>query len=221
MRNILIALGLMTLWHWWRAPTAPMTAQTPAPTPEPEVPKPLGKVAFVIGHNEGAKGAYAPAPMAVHEWTWSNRLAAQMRALAPSYGIELQVVRREHAGSYAREIDQAYAKIDGDVQLIAESHFNAGGGSYGAMLHSGSKAGALLAAHFANQMVDLFGWEVKLRALKRSDRGGRSVWAAKQPTVLLEPGFGDTPAHNQALHAAGPQALAHAYLKAFKSALET
>lgn len=214
MRTFLLMIGAVGLWAWLRGGDgAPVT-------PDPDPAKPLRKVAFVVGHNAKAKGAYAPAPMATFEYGWSQKIAHHMRVLGPSYGLQVQTINRQPAGSYAEEIDAAYALIDPENELIGESHFNAGGGDYGIMLHAGSEAGKAMATVFAKELEGLFGWKVRTRKLTRKDRGGRSVLAAKQPTVLLEPGFGDYKSHSARMHQLGPQAIAEAYLRAFAKALE-
>ena len=182
-------------------------------------PKPLEKVAFVIGHNAKAKGAYANAPLSKSEWDWSKEVAAHMVDYGPSYGLDVQVIYRPAIKSYSQQIKDAYAQVIEGTRFILESHFNAGGGKTALMLHSGSSKGAALGAIMAKACNDGLPWPCK--AQKIGSRGRASVVAHTAPTVLLEPFFGDNALHNREAHNLGPNHFAHIYLKGLSNACKS
>lgn len=179
-------------------------------------------VAILIGHNSKAKGAFSP-HLDVSEWTYNQRVFKAMKAGEAEYGLELrQFFRQRNPNGYSAEIKAAYADIDAwDPTVIVELHFNSGGGRGSEMLFlKGSKNGKKLAKAVQASVVEELGMKNRgAKARTRSQRGGSSLIAARAPTILTEPFFGDSRKDCQIMTTEGHAALARAYLIGIRDAL--
>ncbi len=118
------------------------------------------KLAVVIGHNSRQQGAVRK-DTGVSEYIWNGKLADIMESLAGEFGIEVKVFRREYVGSYSREIDAVYGKVDrwgpdGSLEL----HFNGNDdpkASGTEMLSSGTARSLALAQCVQNEVVIALG----------------------------------------------------------------
>lgn len=189
------------------ASAAPANPETPVKT----------RIALVVGHNEKAGGAYSNY-LGIDEYRFNSKVAAKLASLLNSDGMEAAVFFRHARGGYAAEIDTVYREVDKfNPRLALELHFNAGGGDYCCALAARkSNIGAAVAGRICAEIEACFGIR-SIGAVERSagDRGGRSLYAGKAPTVLLEPFFGDNRNHCGA--GMTPDALAQCYHTALKS----
>lgn len=173
----------------------------------------MSRVAVVIGHNASAQGAYSEF-LGQSEFPFNRAVFAEMARFAPSHGLTLAEFLRLDAGSYSREIDAVYDKADAwNPDVIVELHFNAGGGAGSEMLFAtGSAAGRALATALQEAVTDLGFADRGAKARSSADRGGRSLFASRHPTVICEPFFGDRESDCALVQRLGPGGLAAAYL---------
>lgn len=168
-------------------PSSPEAPVTPVKT----------RIALVVGHNEKAGGAYSDY-LGNDEYRFNSKVAAKLAALLKDDGMEAAVFFRQARGGYSAEIDAVYREVDRfNPRLALELHFNAGGGDYCcALVARKSNIGAAVAGRICAEIQGCFGIR-SIGAVERSssERGGRSLYAAKAPTVLLEPFFGDNRNH--------------------------
>jgi N-acetylmuramoyl-L-alanine amidase len=151
------------------------------------------KVGIVVGHNAVAKGARARAPLSVDEFSWNDLIADEMVRLARP-PLTVKKFHRQHLGSYSREIDEVYGRVDEfGADATVELHFNAAtpAATGTETLSSGSSGSMALAQSMQDAMLAALGRRdrgVKLKS--RTDRGGRSLHAGRAPAILVEPFFG-------------------------------
>lgn len=180
------------------------------------------RVAFLIGHNRNAQGAYSQ-HLGISEWKFNQRLYRHVSDLSPEYEIEPRMFLREPQSTYYREISNAYSTIDAwGPDAILELHFNAGGGHGTEMLYwETSSNGKLLAESTQNAVLTEFGLRNRGVKGRTSGRGSTSLGASDTPTILTEPFFGDSASDCAKVSSAGEQALARAYLIGARDALES
>lgn len=161
----------------------------------------MKKLAIIIGHNRKSKGARAVSPVFGHRDEWdlnvavSRRVKARITSLnAP--GWEADSFLRPSALPYEQEIDVTYGRVSAwRADLAVELHFNSDSGKASGtetLYWHTSLVGHEMANTFQARMVALF--ELPDRGAKErgsEDRGSRSLRAAKCPTLILEPFFGD------------------------------
>ena len=168
------------------------------------------RFAIIVGHRKDRDGVYAPAPLKTGEWAWNNEIALEVERRFKNHPwIDVKVFyRRARGGSYSREIDDVYERVDEWIGKLkgatAELHFNdlrtknspVNGVGGKETIYSGSSAGKDLARifHDSNSLP------IKNRGLKiraKGSRGGRSVHVSKHPSVLLEPFDALNPKNNK------------------------
>ena len=199
----------------WMPPVNPDPPLAPLPIPTGK------KVALIVGHNARSKGAYCKAPVKEFEYDFNNRVVDLMIENAPE-GLRLMRYNRVYQGSYVREIDAVYRRVnDWDPDLAVELHFNGGGGNYICMLAArSSHAAQNMASEFADTFEEHLGFPNKgVFARFRSERGGRSLYAARAKMTLTEPFFGDRDGHASKIGKLGHKGVAMIYLEAIARVL--
>ncbi len=148
------------------------------------------KIAIVVGHNAKAQGAVRKTDGRT-EYDWNSELAS----LIALHGKEVRVFNRVPVGGYSAEIDRVYAETDRwGADVTVELHFNSVANPTASgclMLSSGTSGSMALAEELQARCVAVLeNRDRGIRALKRSDRGGRSLWQGRAPAVMIEPYFG-------------------------------
>ncbi|MEN0040331.1 MAG: glucosaminidase domain-containing protein [Pseudomonadota bacterium] len=190
---------------------------------EQAVSKMLTRVAVVVGHNSKAQGAYAVSPLSTSEFDYNNDIADLMVQYAPEYNCVAKRFNRIASGSYSKEIKRVYAEADAwKPTVITELHFNAlNSTSHGTETLVGDfQIAKMIAASAQEEMIETLGLKdrgVKIRS--PSERGGRSLHASQNPTILVEPFFGSNKNDCVTLASIGKSALARCYLRGLRSGL--
>ena len=211
--------------------TAPTPSPAPDPTPQPgPAPAKRARVALVVGHNSRVTGADLLPPLKLSEYAFNTKVTDALLTLGKNTEIEMGRFFREYSSSgYASEIDACYRQVNAfKPDLVVELHFNGGGGNFIMMVVAkGSALGATAGAAILHSMSEDLGIPIwtggsprGLDGRTRSDRGGRSVWAAPCPVVLTEPFFGDHSQHAARVAEIGIDGMAAIYLKAIREALK-
>lgn len=153
------------------------------------------KIALVVGHNSRAQGANR-VDGGGSEYTWNTELAEMTEDILDSEGFDCRIFWRQDMGSYSKEIDHVYRRVDQwRARIVLEYHFNAASPEANGceMLHAGSPEGARLA--LAVQEAILEDHDVQNRGIKQLSKGSRgsgSVFASVAPTIITEPYFGSS-----------------------------
>ena len=184
----------------------------------------MKKLAVVVGHNSKQRGAVR-SDTGVSEYVWNGKLADVMEGIASEFGLTVKIFRREYVGSYSREINAVYDKVDrwgADASL--ELHFNAGADprAHGTeMLSSGTAKSLTIAQAVQSEVVAALGTRDRgVHTVPPRGRGGRSLIAGKAPAVLAEPFFGSSPSDDLKTDELRERViLARAYLKGVAKAL--
>jgi N-acetylmuramoyl-L-alanine amidase len=174
------------------------------------------KLAFVVGHESSAPGAYGVKPLSTSEYQWSKELSELVRRYAAKKGVEVKVFFRDGIG-----IKGAHRQANAwGAYCVIESHFNAfNGKAFGTMtLASPSMQGSKdFATIVQKHMCEVFkrtgSANRGVSLVKRSDRGGVNVNLYPR-TVLIEPFFGDN-AKDAALAVELKEELAECLVLAF------
>ena len=175
------------------------------------------KLAVVVGHNSQAEGAWGVAPLGNSEFDWNSEVAKQMQRLGGDYGLEVRPFYREGGVGYSTEIDRVYRQVnDWGADASMELHFN----SYRytstgtETLSSGSKKSMALAEAVQASMLKHLGLKDRgVKVKKRTDRGGRSLFAGRAPAILVEPFFGSNRSDCEAANRLGVVGFAKMYLE--------
>lgn len=146
------------------------------------------KVAFIVGHHEGAKGAVSPF-LQSSEWDFYNRVGKHLN--------NIDVFQHSpHIRGYTQRIRNTAKKLD-DYDLVIEGHFNAAipqANGCETLYYFNSKKGKQYATIFSELVNEFTGIKLRnngLKALVNSkDRGYQAVFQPKPPTILIEPFFG-------------------------------
>jgi len=156
------------------------------------------KLAFIVGHEQTAHGAYGVAPLSQNEYDWSRGLGKLMQTIAATKGVEVGIFLRDGVG-----IKGAHREASRwGAWAVIESHFNAYNGTSAGSetLCSNSQPGsAVFAAMVQRAMCEALNRKDMSRGVKQvgiSDRGGLNVNLYPR-TVLIEPFFGDNPKEAQ------------------------
>lgn len=179
------------------------------------------RVALVVGHNKRQPGADM---RDVSEFVFNGRVvdAIVRKGLE---GVTFKKFERIYSGSYWREIDNVYADVRAfEPDFAVELHFNADGSRQrsacvlvadGASAETTKVARALLGAFVTGFDVPDGG----LVERSRGERGGRSLWAIRQPSVITEPFFGDNAATAEKILSIGPDGVADVYIQGIRNAI--
>lgn len=163
------------------------------PTPKPSITPVPGdkKIAIVIGHNPSAQGAVRVKDKE-SEYVWNSKLAA---AIVKHGNGNVKVFRRQAGMEYYKEIDKVYDEVNAwgpDVAL--ELHFNANENRTATgteTLSTGSTGSLALAKAVQANMVRVLGLRDRgVTTITSRERGGRGIFRAKAPAILLETYFG-------------------------------
>lgn len=208
----------------------PATTSAPVAISPGEVTDKKLKVAIVIGHNSKAPGAWVLPPLNLSEFEFNTKVFESMQTLASGTSIELRKFNRIASSSgYASEVDACYRQVnDWNPDFCVEMHFNGGGGNFAMIIvakgsHLSIAAGAAMLETMSAEIgTPLWtgGTPRGVSQLTRSDRGGRSVWAASCPTVLTEPFFGDHSGHAKRVAELGFTGMASIYMKGIIQSLK-
>lgn len=198
----------------------------PDTAPVPEIPSPTAKnkVAIVVGHNSRATGACALNPINMCEFAYNNLVADYMVANPPEGVVYKKFNRVYSSAGYSSEIRKVYDDVnDWNPVFVVELHFNgsSGAASYTTVLHAASSnVSKDCAKIFKDILVDELGFkDGGLMAVTRSGRGGASLYAAKAPSILTEPFFGDNVSNVTKMAEVGTDGLAKIYNKGVTSVL--
>lgn len=189
---------------------------THSPTLPPAGSSQAAKIAVVVGHNLVNTGFFSKW-LAVDEFAFNSQVAAALeRSSAADFSF--RVFFRKNMGSYSREIDDVYRRVnEWGPAMALELHFNAASGSASyacALVSQTSKTAAALGNAILAELCEATGFRNSgLKEVAASDRGGRSLYAGKCPTVLLEPFFGDNRGQCETIAKMGPEGLAEIYRK--------
>jgi N-acetylmuramoyl-L-alanine amidase len=178
----------------------------------------ITKVALVVGHNSKATGACAKAPINKCEFAYNNEIVDAMIKSAPT-GIEYKKFNRVAGSSYSSEIDKVYAEVNTwNPVFVVELHFNGSNGqvNYTTTLHAVSSTSSKKCAQIVQDVfVKELGFKDSgLMPVSKTGRGGRSLYAAKAPSVLTEPFFGDNESAVKKVAEIGIGGMASIYNKA-------
>ena len=149
-----------------------------------------GKLAFVVGHERGAPGAYGVKPLGRYEYDWSRDLGIMVNELAAKRGIEARMFFRDGIG-----IKGAYRSVKQwkpDVTL--ESHFNAfNSKAQGTETLIGSSQSKRWGEIVHKNVCEAFSRNGNSRGVKLITPGGRGYLNLTQihTSCLIEPFFGD------------------------------
>lgn len=169
------------------------------------------RIAWVVGHNHAAPGAWLKPPISESEFTFYNKAVDIVldRGIA---GVEMRKFNRvPNSRGYTAEIKQVYGEVNRfKPHLVFECHFNGGGGDYTVMLVAkGSKLGRLFGRIVQREAVSTFGFRDRgIWERTKGERGGASLFGAKAPMTLIEPFFGDNVNHARSISDRG----AHEYV---------
>ncbi|WP_156408496.1 MULTISPECIES: N-acetylmuramoyl-L-alanine amidase [unclassified Ensifer] len=187
------------------------------------------RVAVMVGHNRVSKGAASITPINLMEFDFNQVVAKGMKNEAGHYNLDVEVFWREPSGSYTKEIEDAYAKVESwKPTCILELHFNSNSDPQAnglEMLCLPSANSRTLASKLAGSTNKLLNVKVRhsdgVLALAPGDRGWQSVSALPNiPTVLCEPFFGSNSGDCVAAAAVGREALGRAYLRGVRDWVE-
>jgi len=203
-------LGREPAWYVAGGEDAPEELPDLDTEPDPGTPAGL-RIAWVVGHNEAAPGAWLKPPISESEFVFNNKVVDHILDLGIP-NVEMRKFNRvPNARGYTAEIAQCYAEVNRwKPHLVFELHFNGGGGNYSVMLIAkGSKGGRIAADKTQAEVVADYGFSDKgIWERTKGERGGASLYAAEAPMVMTEPFFGDNPAHAAKVYELG----AHPYL---------
>ncbi|MBU6303187.1 MAG: N-acetylmuramoyl-L-alanine amidase [Verrucomicrobia bacterium] len=184
------------------------------------------KIAIVVGHNAKAPGAYAPTPIGLSEYDFNNLVADEMIRLSKgtvmgrlggARPLELFKVHRALSSSYSTEIDAAYDQVTrGGADASLELHFNAAhpGATGSETLSSGGPKSLSLSGHLQRAMVKALARPDRgIKVLGPTDRGGRSLHAARATAALVEPFFSTNSVDLVAAQRVGIKGFARMYLE--------
>jgi len=153
------------------------------------------KLAIVVGHNARSQGAVRP-DTGESEYVYNSAMAEYMEEIAPEYGLNLRVFKRQPGGGYSAEIRRVYGQVDDWVANASiELHFNAAGdprASGTETLSSGSRGSLILAQEVQMEMVETLGLRdrgIKVRNRRTRGRGYMSLVTGRCPAILTEPFF--------------------------------
>lgn len=155
------------------------------------------KLAIVVGHNARAQGAVRP-DTGETEFAWNSKLAGLIEDEARLFPqIKVQTFFREHCGSYRREIEAVYGKVDAwGADVSNELHFNSHSNRAATgteVLSSGSPKSMRYAQALQSRMGEALGLKDRGVKIRRSGRGSESLMSGRAPAVLIEPFFGSSP----------------------------
>lgn len=150
-----------------------------------------GRIAIIVGHNARAQGATRVLDGRT-EWDWNGQLAHMIKDHDPG---RVHVLLRQGGGGYSREIDRVYGEADAlKADCTIELHFNGSASAAangGLTLSSGTSGSLSLAAEVRARAAKALGNRDRgIRTVRRTDRGGRSLWQGRAPAILTEPYFG-------------------------------
>lgn len=182
------------------------------------------RVALIVGHNARQPGAYI-GPRS--EFDYNGEVASILAGFTG--GPEYKVFNRYyHGGSYYREINECYDRVNLEhFDLCVEMHFNGDGADYCMMIYAqGSTKGGKVCI----PMLDVFSNRLGIPKWKygnppgcdergTSENGGRGLLRAKAVAVMTEPFFGDNDKHREKVLELGTLRVAEIYDEAIKAGL--
>lgn len=175
------------------------------------------RLAVIVGHNSSKPGACAIYGGIPCEYPFNTQIAELMSQFAGDYQIEMEIFFRKSGMSYSSEIDECYARVNSwNPDFVTELHYN--GASPDAngtevLYYIGSSDGRVLATAVLEELLSLHGLRNRgLKERSKSDRGGRSLWAAAAPAIMPEPFFGSNRGDCEKVASVGYEAFAKAYL---------
>lgn len=200
----------------------------PVPAPDleedalPGVPAEV-KVALIVGHNSSAPGAWLKPPISESEFTFWNKVVDIAIARGIPH-VELRKFNRTATRrGYAAEIDACYREVNRwGPHLYNEMHFNGGNGDYSFILAgTGRKDSVRIASAGQDVWAESLGLRnLGVRQRKRSERGGRSLFAGKAPGALTEPFFGDNREHAELIGSLGHEKVADILIETLKAQIK-
>ena len=176
----------------------------------------IKKVAVVVGHTAGSKGAQSPYLPA--EYDYNIEVANKLKQYGCNYDV---FTHRTYSVGYYNMWRETASKINSqDYDLVIELHYNtASPTAHGTetLHYFNSKKGKQYAQIFSQQISEDFG--TKLRGIQgakplvnKNDRGFYAVYLPKPPALIVEPFFGsneeesvlfkDTDKYAESLHKA-------------------
>jgi len=178
----------------------------------------MSKVALVVGHRQGAQGAWGSA--GISEFTFNTKLAIDIKK---RFGDEVKIFFRDDLpGGYGEKMKRLHKKIDSwGADYSISLHFNAVSNVSVAgheVLYC-SKSGKELASLLNNNFEKFL--KTKNRGIKKrskGERGGGFLCRGKSVCVIAEPFF----APHQHLYVDGTSGydnLISAYVKTIKGIL--
>lgn len=149
------------------------------------------KVALVVGHRSGAKGAWGNA--GVSEWDYNKLLAADI-AKEHIPNVAVKVFYRDNApGGYGEKMKRLHQRLDAwGADYSVSMHFNAAGRSdiNGHEVLYCSKAGRVVAKMMDEILAkNLPNKERGIKQRSRKERGGGFLCQGKSVCILVEPFF--------------------------------
>lgn len=176
----------------------------------------IKKVAIVVGHTSGSKGAQSPYLPA--EYDYNLEVANELKKLYTGYDI---YTHRTYSVGYYNMWKETAAKLNAkDYDLVIELHYNAASPkAHGTetLHYFNSKKGKAYAEIFSDVISKDFGTTKRginggKPLVNSNDRGYYAVYLPKAPALIVEPFFGsneeeskmfrDTTKYAQSLHKA-------------------
>lgn len=160
----------------------------------------IKKVAIVVGHTAGSKGAKSPYLPA--EYDYNLEVANKLKQYGCNYDV---FTHRTYSVGYYNMWRETANKINSqNYDLVIELHYNAASPvAHGTetLHYFNSKKGKKYAQIFSQQISEDFG--TKLRGIQgakplvnKNDRGFYAVYSPKPPALIVEPFFGSNEAES-------------------------
>lgn len=166
----------------------------------------IGKLAIVVGHTAKYVGAFAVAPLSLHEYHYNLEVARLIAQFAPQYDIEAMVfLRKDSVGDRGEtSLDprrECYMNVNRYLNgiehaAIIELHFNSFSDPsvHGTETLYQCPSSETFATYIQGAVCVAFnrigGENRHTKLLKDGDRGHYNLSLAEAPAVIVEPFFG-------------------------------
>jgi len=180
------------------------------------------RIAWVVGHNSKATGAYAKAPVKMSEYGFNSVVGDDLVNYAESDPtIEVKVFKRKPISSYNGQMTECYRRVNKwKPDIVIEAHFNwlNGEGRIEMISHPNSTKGKIICDIAGDEWFKALGSNFDYKHVTRgsNDRGGLGLALANAPACLTEPFDCSNQDHLKIIAEMGTDGVSKTYYKIFQ-----